>query len=1010
MNTQWTVTLTILLWSSRLAGDTLDMECPRSDQECRDQELCSSFQREKNQLRLASSRNENIKEKFFELTALVCNRVDRKVCCSDSKEKDSLCNKKGDECKSELLCPTFKEKKKHLKMIGKGTPLYKTSLEDLKGAVCNKQERKVCCSPLCSGSEVLIGEDCVKQSNVWTCHGENMLRHIPCNDQPCTNMTYKSGSGDKSDISIPCLGDGKCPNDRCLVESVCEYRLGFYSCGSTCQNTSVPCNGECPLEYDREKVIELCQQDGECKPVPKDHYSCGGTCLHESEPCRGGCDRVHKYTNRYSSKVLYNGTCISPYKVWECNGKNQLKTNPCKLTEDILNCPYEFCLDATKTSCERKFCYFTCGNICQNYEVPCKDECPDNWYLVNGTCLSGFNVWDCNGEFIHRNTPCTNETEPYCHKSYVLFEGGCKSTSDLWQCNGQYQSEETPCNINDTLQCKDEESFRRWCLVQTEGKCKNTRIHDLWICDTVCIPLSTPCQGECGERGVHLYKMINGSCVDEELTWKCKGEDQLLSIPCNDGLQCPVNYCLEEVSSHPNQLLISSTGGARDKQAQLMGVFDKLLNITRFNLPVYRRTNPGAVSYLFYYDKFWKIGGDYDKASGGIATSNKGAVSPVQVVEWFYWDGEWLHDSTLTVRQAAAGKKMSEFLPVGGTCKPAYSKDKSCNAFCQPWSFPCDGLCATHLCLVDGQCVYAPIGYYSCGSVCQPLTVPCKGRCPHTDLDDSRHISSRTFLIEDTCVYGSKDHWVCDEKNYFKETPCTGKCPDNRILVGEKCEMPENTWVCGEGNNTLGELCQGLCPEDHFLWNEKCILNKSGWECDGMRQPLSVPCNNSCSLISEKSYMSGPNTLTDYVNCQGVCRLREDVRGCDGGCIDLSTPCGGECEAGHVFTGDGCVDIGISLNYEWIVLRGEMVLSQFCSCRPWSHCCAAKAFRRYFSSAISAISVTSIVAFHSGLVETKQGSLIAKGTCPPLYCSVGKKCCLIAWGGQNRGLVCPERC
>eukprot|EP00092_Neocalanus_flemingeri_P076827 GFUD01095320.1.p1 GENE.GFUD01095320.1~~GFUD01095320.1.p1 ORF type:complete len:926 (-),score=168.01 GFUD01095320.1:286-3063(-) len=925
MNTQWTVTLTILLWSSRLAGDTLDLECPRSDQECRDQELCSSFQREKNQLRLASSRNENIKDKFFELTALVCNRVDRKVCCSDSKEKDSLCNKKGDECKSELLCPTFKEKKKHLKMIGKGTPLYKTSLEDLKGAVCNKQERKVCCSPLCSGSA----------------------------------------------------------------------------------------------------VIELCQQDGECKPVPKDHYSCGGTCHHESEPCRGGCDQVwfqtmHKYTTRYSSKALYNGTCISPSELWQCNGENQLKKTPCKEMEEHLNCPFQFCLDGSKTSCERKFGYFTCGKICQKFEVPCKDECLDSWYLVNGTCLSQYKVWECNGEFIHRNTPCTNETEPYCHKWFVLSEGGCKSTSGLWQCNGQYQSEETPCNINDTVQCIWER-YREWCLVQTEGKCKKTRIHDLWICDTVCIPLSTPCQGECGERGSHLYKMINGSCVDEQLTWKCNGEDQLLSTPCNDGLQCPVNYCLEEVSNHPNQILISSTGGARDNQAQLMGVFDKLLNITRFNLPVYRRTNTDAVSYLFYYDKFWKIGADYNKDSGGIVTTKKGAVSPVQVVEWLYWDGEWLQDSTLTVRQAAAGKKRSEFLPVGGTCKPAYSQDKSCNVFCQPWSFPCDGSCAPHLCLVDGQCVDAPIGYYSCGSVCQPLTVPCKGRCPPTiDRDDEiRHISSHTVLIEDKCVFGSKDqrerereldHWVCDEKNYFKETPCTGKCPDNRILVGDKCEMPDNTWECGEGNNTLGELCQGLCPEDHFIWNEKCILNKSGWECDGMRQPLSVPCNNSCSLISDKSYMSGPNTLTDYVNCQGVCRLREDVWGCDGGCIDLSTPCGGECEAGHVFTGDGCLDIGIPLNPirpEWIVFRGEMVLSHFCS---GCSCCGSHAFRRYFSSAISAISVTSIVAFQSGLVETKQGSLIAKGTCPPLYCSVGKKCCLIAWGGQNRGLLCPDWC
>ena len=192
----------------------------------------------------------------------------------------------------------------------------------------------------------------------------------------------------------------------------------------------------------------------------------------------------------------------------------------------------------------------------------------------------------------------------------------------------------------------------------------------------------------------------------------------------------------------------------------------------------------------------------------------------------------------------------------------------------------------------------------------------------------------------------------------------------------------------------------------HFLWSEKYINQTFGWECKGVRQPMAVPCNNFCSNIMNKNYTIGPTLLTDYVNCQGVCMLREDVWGCNDSCIALNRPCSGECHPGFIFTGDDCVDVGI--NYNWIVLRGELVLSHHGSCKSWSDCFAANAVRRYFSSSTSALSTTTISSAFTNLVEQKDGSKITKGNCPPLFCRTGNKCCLIDWGGKN--FVCPTSC
>ena len=45
------------------------------------------------------------------------------------------------------------------------------------------------------------------------------------------------------------------------------------------------------------------------------------------------------------------------------------------------------------------------------------------------------------------------------------------------------------------------------------------------------------------------------------------------------------------VKNHPDKIRISSAGGAKDQQNKRLGVYNKMQNITKFELPVYKKTD-----------------------------------------------------------------------------------------------------------------------------------------------------------------------------------------------------------------------------------------------------------------------------------------------------------------------------------------------------------------------------------------------------------------------------------
>ena len=131
-----------------------DIICGRA-MECRRQEECPAFLQEKSKLELLKRNSDEYKQILSEIKSLVCNKLLKKVCCDKEllenitpdpriRGDDLICREER-ECLVVTDCPLFELDKNQLNFIEKGSEEYKEKLEEIKGLVCNKRRRKVCC-------------------------------------------------------------------------------------------------------------------------------------------------------------------------------------------------------------------------------------------------------------------------------------------------------------------------------------------------------------------------------------------------------------------------------------------------------------------------------------------------------------------------------------------------------------------------------------------------------------------------------------------------------------------------------------------------------------------------------------------------------------------------------------------------------------------------------------------------------------------------------------------------
>ena len=98
--------------------------------------------------------------------------------------------------------------------------------------------------------------------------------------------------------------------------------------------------------------------------------------------------------------------------------------------------------------------------------------------------------------------------------------------------------------------------------------------------------------------------------------------------------------------------------GAEAVQADRMGMYLKVANVTHGERPVFQRVG-SAVMYLFYWPLMddWRIGGNYMASSSGVkSTDSTEAACPDQATGWqAFAGGKWVGTYPITVVRTTVG-------------------------------------------------------------------------------------------------------------------------------------------------------------------------------------------------------------------------------------------------------------------------------------------------------------------------------------------------------------------
>ena len=122
--------------------------------ECRALDDCEHFVNEREKLKSLHSNSNEYKTIIENIKNQICNKSLRKVCCvkpepiittkSEPIHQDSNCDA-GYECIEIQNCQHYQDETSTLKQLNKGSTEYNRKINKLKGLICNKEIRKVCC-------------------------------------------------------------------------------------------------------------------------------------------------------------------------------------------------------------------------------------------------------------------------------------------------------------------------------------------------------------------------------------------------------------------------------------------------------------------------------------------------------------------------------------------------------------------------------------------------------------------------------------------------------------------------------------------------------------------------------------------------------------------------------------------------------------------------------------------------------------------------------------------------
>jgi len=219
------------------------------------------------------------------------SEVDIRTIDDNILEKDRRCNS-NEKCKRQTNCPNFLEQRKKMNSLRRGSPEWKTSLDKLRGSVCNKSQRGVCCpeekTETCDGGEQCLTEnqcphaqELRRRMRNGDTSAKKELISLICNrkkrtfccpkKQPLTNVLAASTQSNNNYIKSPSWlpGEGECGRPG---------RPGFVVGGKATRP------GEFPftvlIGYHSQVKNQWIQAEFKFKSWNETRYKCGGTLIN----------------------------------------------------------------------------------------------------------------------------------------------------------------------------------------------------------------------------------------------------------------------------------------------------------------------------------------------------------------------------------------------------------------------------------------------------------------------------------------------------------------------------------------------------------------------------------------------------------------------------------------------------------------------------------------------------------------------------------------------------------
>ena len=732
------------------------------------------------------------------------------------------------------------------------------------------------CLSNCPNNFVEVDSSCKKcGDNCLTCQTSNLQKCLSCKDGLYLyNNTCVSKCPKETYLDLQNNGSNKCLNcnpkcSECSSYSYCteckdKYTLDNNTCKDECPEGKVSIDNTCYDCYDKNCSKCNSTKNNSCILCEENFLLSFGTCVSK-------CPKYYYpdfNDNTCKPCDMFCETCTNDNTCSSCRQGFYFIEN----TNKCINCSYplvivdEYCKKCDSDNCDR--CLQGSISVCEtckygfiNFNGKCVENCPDNYYKDNNSCLP------CKENCL----TCTNKSIcSKCKDNLFMYNGNClKSCPDGYVDNSNFtcvKCEIPNCNycdynsLNFCLFCSPTHvQFNGLCLNQCpDGYMRdnkdNTCINCISNCKT-CDNLNT-CK-TCKD-GYYNYE---GKCVNICPIKFYEDNTTKTCLPCliNNCKHCDKNICkicLEEYALFYENSLENISCIKECPEGYYMSQANGIKKCDKCDLGCVSCTDKNVclkcdnLNYVMFEGKCLN-----ECPNNYTIVNNKCIKCSNNCLECY---PNKPNICTSCINGYLLNGKCLETCPKG-----FYASDNNMNCL------KCDEKCSK--CLSQDNCIECKPEFYlhngSCINDCPKSMYSNLGKCFSCNIDNC-----------DNCYLSSPNTTVCSDcsKNfYLYNNLCLNYCPKETYVD----EIHNKCIDCDTGCSACNSSSCLSCKFNFYFYNNKCYSKCP----DGT---FNNDKNNTCELCL-------PECKTCYSNLPNSCIqcANNYVKNVDGSCSNF-TSCG----------------------------------------------------------------------------------------------------------------------